>query len=271
MTLKKSIRLPENWQDFETLCKKLFGEVWDCAKTIKKNGRLGQSQSGVDIYGKPKGETEYWGIQRKGKDNYSNSKLTEQEIEAEIEKALEFKPKLATFVFATTAPKDAEIEKFVRIKDQESCAKGDFQIDLYSWQDIADLIEENRDTFNWYVNEIQFKDKYDVEVLLDTGKPGGVATPKFLKKITNYELKVHHENPSYGIGIGNFQSRLITNTVLPKYEAFNPFFPNKVNHSWCSIKVFIKNSGSMVIEDWKFWLPWEPGILDWKLKKSKKN
>ena len=47
--MKKAIRPPENWQDFETLCKKLFGEMWGCPNTIKKNGRSGQTQCGVDI------------------------------------------------------------------------------------------------------------------------------------------------------------------------------------------------------------------------------
>jgi hypothetical protein len=68
--MKKNLRKPENWQDFETLCKKLFGEMWGCPNTIKKNGRLGQSQAGVDVYGRPKNEDEYWGVQCKGKDDY---------------------------------------------------------------------------------------------------------------------------------------------------------------------------------------------------------
>ena len=38
--MKKSIRQPENWQDFESLCKKLFGELWGCPLKIKKNGRV---------------------------------------------------------------------------------------------------------------------------------------------------------------------------------------------------------------------------------------
>jgi len=68
--MKKSIRKPENWQDFENLCKKLWGEIWDCAE-IKKNGRSGQNQQGVDVYGIPKFDTEYYGIQCKGKDDYT--------------------------------------------------------------------------------------------------------------------------------------------------------------------------------------------------------
>ena len=56
------IQKPVNWQDFESLCKKLWGEIWGCSDTIKKNGRSGQAQHGVDVYGIPKGETMYYGI-----------------------------------------------------------------------------------------------------------------------------------------------------------------------------------------------------------------
>jgi len=30
------IRKPENWQDFEKLYKKLWGEIWDCSSLIKQ-------------------------------------------------------------------------------------------------------------------------------------------------------------------------------------------------------------------------------------------
>ncbi len=70
--MKKQLPKPENWQDFESLCKKL----WGIPNKIKKNGRSGQPQHGVDIYGIPKRETEYWCIQCKGKDEYTKSALT---------------------------------------------------------------------------------------------------------------------------------------------------------------------------------------------------
>ena len=73
MIAPTQIRKPENWQDFEKLCKKLWGEIWNCPDTIKRNGRLGQSQRGVDVYGIPKGESHYYGIQCKGKNDYTNS------------------------------------------------------------------------------------------------------------------------------------------------------------------------------------------------------
>lgn len=78
------IQPPENWQDFETLCKKLWGEIWHCTDTIKKNGRSGQNQCGVDVYGAPNDGIEYYGIQCKGKDNYTQSQLTKKEVDEEI-------------------------------------------------------------------------------------------------------------------------------------------------------------------------------------------
>jgi len=46
-----------------------------------KNGRLGQSQKGVDISGKPKGQTSYYDIQRKLKTTGKGSKLKTSEID----------------------------------------------------------------------------------------------------------------------------------------------------------------------------------------------
>jgi len=248
--MKKAIRPPENWQDFETLCKKLFGEIWGCPLTIKKNGRLGQPQNGVDVYGKPKGENEYWGIQCKGKDNYTEQKLTESEIDAEISKALKFEPKLRTFVFATTAAKDVSIEKYIRLKDQENCANNSFQIVLYCWQDIADLIEEYHDTFNWYVNEFQFKDKYDIQVSITTKGNNGIINPKFLKCITEYKLKPEQMTDPFL----DLYSRTRFNPALIQVQPISLFGSNKINHGWCSLTTFIQNIGGRVIEDWKFTL-----------------
>lgn len=41
MQAPKSLSKPLNWQDFEILCKKLWGEIWKRSE-IKKNGRSGQ-------------------------------------------------------------------------------------------------------------------------------------------------------------------------------------------------------------------------------------
>ena len=57
---------PKHWQDFENLCRDLWREIWKDPNT-QKNGRSGQEQHGVDIYGQPD-EGELWaGVQCKVK------------------------------------------------------------------------------------------------------------------------------------------------------------------------------------------------------------
>lgn len=80
MQLKK----PSNWQDFEKLCKLLWGEIWDCSDSIKRHGRQGQNQHGVDVYAYVDKYKGYCGVQCKGKDEYTNAQLTKDEIDKEI-------------------------------------------------------------------------------------------------------------------------------------------------------------------------------------------
>jgi len=150
---------------------------------------MGQAQAGVDVYAVPVGEDQYWGIQCKGKDDYTNAKLTTKEVDEEIDKALVFSPKLKVFILATTATKDVAIEEYVRRKDVASRAAHGPEILLYCWEDIADLIEENRETFNWYVNEHQFRTQFDFTVSFADGNKELVLRPIFIKKIRIFRYK----------------------------------------------------------------------------------
>jgi hypothetical protein len=248
--MKKSLRKPANWPDFEDLCKKLFGEIWKCNYTIKKNGRQGDKQFGVDVYAIPKDETEYWGIQCKGKDEYAHKQLTETEIEKEISKAETFKPKLKTFIFASTANKNSTIEEYIRLKDIEYRKSGGFGIILYCWEDLVDLIEENRSVFNWYVNGQQFKETHKVWVGFENDQEEYVFNMPVVNHIKrcNYVEYNPYLNPSL--------------VVIPKYSIFDyatqfrsPFSgPDKINKSWCKLNLHIKNIGEKVVEDWKLFL-----------------
>lgn len=110
MNAQLQLRKPSNWQDFELLCKKLWGEIWKCEDTIQRNGWLGQKQNGVDVYGIPLGVSQYYGVQCKRKDEYTHAQLTKTEIDSEINKARNFSPTLKRFIFASTSNKDTEIE-----------------------------------------------------------------------------------------------------------------------------------------------------------------
>jgi len=244
--MKKSIQKPQNWQDFESLCKRLWGEMWNIPHKIKKNGRSGQPQAGVDVYGIPSGENHYWGIQCKGKDGYSKSKLTESEINKEIENAKSFVPPLKVFIFATTANKDVEIEEYVRVKDKESRENGGFEILIFCWEDIADFIEENRATFNYYVNEQQFQSKYDFTALLNEFQEKIELKPKFQRTIKRYILKKQLELIE---GVRNQLKPAID--IASRIRVISPY-SEEINHSVCKFDVVLTNTGNQVIEDWKF-------------------
>ena len=130
MKISQTLRKPANWQDFESLCLLLWREEWK-SEDVKKNGRNGQAQKGVDICGHRDGENDYSGIQCKCKPG--NKALTQADIDEEIDNAKEFKPALKRLVFATTADKDVAIEEYVRIKDDENRKAGKFTIDIKSW------------------------------------------------------------------------------------------------------------------------------------------
>jgi len=254
--MKKTIGKPENWQDFESLCKKLWGEIWEIPNIIKKNGRLGQEQAGVDVYGKPKGENDYWGIQAKGKDDYGHAKLTEREILSEIKKARTFKPKLGVYIIATTSNKDSKIEEFVRLKDIENKKEDSFEILLYCWEDIVDLLEEHTNILTWYLNGIGQKGKYDFKISFNNLEDTLTLTPTFEKEITKYRFSDKSDLEL----LHNSLTNIIYNSDLISVNHVFPFQSNKINKSWCDFELVMENTGSMVIEDWRLILKFKSGV-----------
>lgn len=233
MIAPTQIRKPENWQDFEKLCTKLWGEIWHCQDSIKRNGRSGQNQHGVDIYGIPEGKDGYYGIQCKGKSDYTKSELTESDVDAEIKNAKDFKPTLKRLIFATSACKDAKIEEYVRCKNIENINAELFGVDIFSWEDIVDKIKENRNVYNWYVNNMMYNDVCDVKVSI-IGKEPITIHPKYSK------IKITHQ----------YQSRLsgfnIPSLTLPSIMQR----PTEYDGRWCEIVVKVENIGATTIEDY---------------------
>ena len=73
MIAQTQLKKPSNWQDFEKLCKLLWGEIWSCEDSIKRHGRQGQNQHGVDVFSYVEKYGGYCGIQCKGKDDFATS------------------------------------------------------------------------------------------------------------------------------------------------------------------------------------------------------
>jgi len=143
---------PKNWQDFESLCADLWQEIWADPDT-QKNGRGGQRQYGVDVYGQPGCKGIYEGVQCKGKDGRYGNQVTETELRDEVEGAKSFKPKLSKFILATTAENDQHIQSIAREITELHRTKGLFQVIVYSWDEIQRRINQYPGVLrNWYPN-----------------------------------------------------------------------------------------------------------------------
>ena len=253
--MKQQIAKPTNWQDFEELSKILWGEIWECAE-IKRNGRAGQNQKGVDIYGIPKGESQYFGIQCKLKDDYAKAKLTEKEINAEIENAKTFKPFLKKLYIATTANKDEKLEEFARLKNLEHIEGKLFEIHLYCWEDIADLIEQNKRANDWYIRKINFATNFKVLVLLDNNE----AIKEFQPILLKNHIKYSYKEEKYNIATARYmespetqrRKRIEIDTEAQPVRYF--IDGTRYNKSSCVFAIKLKNKGNLQLENFKLYL-----------------
>ena len=249
--MKKNIRKPENWQDFESLCKKLWGEIWECAE-IKKNGRSGQNQYGVDIYGIPKFDTEYYGIQCKGKDEYSNSNLTQKEIDEEIQKAKCFAPPLKKLYFATTANKDTKVEEYIRVKNLENRNNNLFEIHLFCWEDIADLIEENKHTYDWYIKNINHKTRFSIDVSFED-KSHLIFNPILIKRTIIVDMK-KFDRSLLEINFNPEEQRRIRSEIDTEPQPIRHYINStRYNRSSCVFSIKITNTGNTVIKNYRLY------------------
>ena len=126
--LNKQILPPASWEEFEDMCCDLWRLLWN-DPNAQKNGRRGQAQAGVDVFGRPDDGSEWAGVQCKGKDNYAEKTLTEKELRDEVDKAKKFTPPITKeYVMATTGLRDAKIQKVAREITQQHGKRKDFSL-----------------------------------------------------------------------------------------------------------------------------------------------
>ncbi len=142
---------PKDWQTFEALCKDIWSEILS-DKNIQLNGRSGQAQHGVDIFGTDRIEGKNYGIQCKQK-SYSQ-KLTIDEIQSEVNKAQNFSPKLDVYILATTAFKDQNIETYAREISRQNNNNGKFSVYVYGWGDIEAKLNVHQDILMKYYQRL---------------------------------------------------------------------------------------------------------------------
>lgn len=131
---------------FERLCRDLLKNtyMWN---GVTLNGAHGQKQDGVDIYAvSPKNNKHWIGIQCKVKSK--NAHLTKSEMLEEIEKAKNFFPPLNEYYFYTTQDRDVHTQNALR--EIESGIELDFTVKIKFWDDITELLKEEKNLITYY-------------------------------------------------------------------------------------------------------------------------
>ena len=142
--IDKQIPPPKSWEKFEDLTRALFAAVWR-APLAQKNGRSGQQQYGVDVYGTPEAAPgKNFGVQCKGKNEGYGAKATIAEFDAELAKAEKFRPTLGHWTFATTASNDAPLQEHARLVSERREREGQFPVVAIGWETIQALLSSHQ-------------------------------------------------------------------------------------------------------------------------------
>ncbi|MBL9005076.1 MAG: hypothetical protein JNJ46_12565 [Myxococcales bacterium] len=128
---------PKSWDEFEDITAEVFKLRWK-TPNVTRNGRNGQAQNGVDIFGRARHlDGQYAGAQCKKLSDL----ISWPTIEAAVAEAEAFEPQLVEFCVATTAPRDVEIQKRVRLLNEARRKIGKYPVEVLFWEDICiDLV-----------------------------------------------------------------------------------------------------------------------------------
>lgn len=131
---------PKTWEEFETITLAASKLRWGHSNFFK-NGRQGQRQHGVDIWGEA--HNQMLGVQCK---NTAGS-ITLAMVKDEIENAESFTPPLNHLYIATTAANDSVLQKEVRRLSRTRAKSGKFRVDILFWNDVADDLAKDDGVF----------------------------------------------------------------------------------------------------------------------------
>ena len=138
--------------EFEYLCRDLWKND-DVNDPVSFNGRPGQTQDGVDVYGRNTSTGDWFGIQCKVRTQ--GNAFTKKEIDDEIERAKRFNPSLKRYYLCTTLKRDAAIQKIERTIIEELNKSNAFSFQILFWNDIEEMLkkESNINVYYQYYNE----------------------------------------------------------------------------------------------------------------------
>ncbi|WP_119303024.1 PIN domain-containing protein [Dongia deserti] len=145
MALLSSTQIPKTTDPgaFQAQCKVLFEEILG-DPNVKENGTSGQSQDGVDLYGRRRNRSlDHWvGIQCKLA--IKATKLPRNTVDKEATQALNFNPPLKEFIIVTSAEDDEFLDERARLFTAAQASLGrDFEVQVWGWKTLSTKIIEH--------------------------------------------------------------------------------------------------------------------------------
>jgi hypothetical protein len=130
---------PKSHDEFEDIVVSSLKCRWRTSD-VQRNGRNGQGQNGVDIYGSDDLQRPT-GVQCK---LVIHGGFSRCELEVATAEAEAFVPPLSSLFVATTTPRDAALQQAVRLNSKARVEAGKFAVGLLFWDDIvADLLADD--------------------------------------------------------------------------------------------------------------------------------
>lgn len=125
-------------------------------------------------------------------------------------------------------------------KNVENITNGGFAIDIFSWEDIVDLLKEHRLTYNWYINNCQYADNSDVNISISLDDDDDALHPEYFRITQKYKLRERNYTED------------IWASIIPPVSIFNQ--TSNVDYRWCDIYFEVSNIGSTTIDDYKIYI-----------------
>jgi len=132
---------PRSWDEFEDITLSAAKLRWGSTNFFR-NGRQGQKQNGVDIWGGDD-DNKHIGIQCKN----TVDSLSLDIVRKEITNAEAFPSRLDHLYIATTAKRDSNLQREVRQVSRTRKSSGLFRVDILFWEDICSDLAIEEDIF----------------------------------------------------------------------------------------------------------------------------
>lgn len=163
MALQPSrIERPRNDMDFEDWCVTIFKRALSCP-SLKKYGRRGQHQGGVDLIGN-NNKKQRVAVQCKLR---NDGRLLQDEIDEVVNLVRKHHSDVHHLTIVTTAARDALNQKHVLNLDLAQQKLDGFSIEIWHWEDIEDFLNKQTDLRNDLCGGIQGSDVQVVMHKLD--------------------------------------------------------------------------------------------------------